>query len=887
MVNVLRCATDFLEKSYDSMNNPIQLWIPPTMPAAGELLPDFSLGHCIGFTKSLAMKAILLACSEAALTDTELQSIQTQLQALFGFRATVRTTGNAKFDRFRALQDKFAEAARPRPDPIQVSTLLMAQAKDEGLVWTECASAMIQEFNGGSSNEAKRLSEMEASLVTIYPTLSKDTQELIDYHWQLYPPQRSAIPYKAVAVDVFFAGAKLKTGVKSDLWQSILQADNRKRHWYIRRKVQMFLFKLQDARRLRKKINLTTGASALRDQKDPESAWGISAIFAHFLPEMQKLVTPTQLETLQVKFARGYLDAELLEKFRVMTPKLQVQNFRFLADVGVKVLASVSQSQNSESEADLQLQKAEFAKATAKVKKEVMQWNSYQEKKDEFQRTGVTIQAEIADKEKDRQRKAVENCQDELYPIREVLELPHGMTFAEASLQKFKDEHRIPDDSMYRVFWMNPTVLGYDAVRGCEIAVASVATAVAEEYTESSVLEATEKIKAFLNVPEHRLIVRECLLAFDQNSIPPQSQRPGFHKFFVAISDLSNKEGQLFSHFAQSSLWKRQMLPIVIKNTVTPVPMLAIKSMVDPRRGFSSSMATSDTSNKPARRKQWIAGYPVPAAFHDALWQGMRAPDNAGAAWIDVFAYDHSLPEALMRRRASPSLPAPQTIYVGIVWADCNSRDCAHKEKGTAVDPRVQNAKIAKWLQSAIRRKLQSLAQEKVISIKDWVPLSPWKDTRDPPVLVEKDFVALFPGAAQNLPLRETFLNDIEDKLKDEDLKKQWMTFVQEHNDAWNKSGKPHVNSGEKRGCEGDSNPSPGKKARVLTPESESPQTLEALTTSEGPICQIDSLDANCTVIFTNKGHIWVHAKKDVELDSKFPLALAYGKFKVNEDRFF
>ena len=155
-----------------------------------------------------------------------------------------------------------------------------------------------------------------------------------------------------------------------------------------------------------------------------------------------------------------------------------------------QVLASVSQSQNSESEADLQLQKAEFAKATAKVKKEVMQWNSYQEKKDEFQRTGVTIQAEIADKEKDRQRKAVENCQDELYPIREVLELPHGMTFAEASLQKFKDEHRIPDDSMYRVFWMNPTVLGYDAVRGCEIAVASVATAVAEDPHKSIIIVA-------------------------------------------------------------------------------------------------------------------------------------------------------------------------------------------------------------------------------------------------------------------------------------------------------------------------------------------------------------------------------------------------------------
>ena len=152
------------------------------------------------------MKAILLAVEHCKLEVAELQQILPQLQALYCFRATIHTTGSKKLDRFRTLPDKFAEAARPRPDPIQVSTLLMMQAKDEGLLRADCAAGMIQEFNGGSLNDAKKLSDLEASLVAIYPVLDKDTQELIDYHWQLFAPNRSAIPYKVLAVGPFFQG---------------------------------------------------------------------------------------------------------------------------------------------------------------------------------------------------------------------------------------------------------------------------------------------------------------------------------------------------------------------------------------------------------------------------------------------------------------------------------------------------------------------------------------------------------------------------------------------------------------------------------------------------------------------------------------------------------
>ena len=115
------------------------------------------------------------------------------------------------------------------------------------------------------------------------------------------------------------------------------------------------------------------------------------------------------------------------------------------------------------------------------------------------------------------------------------------------------------------------------------------------------------------------------------------------------------------------------MLPIVVRGIVTPVSMLPIKNMVDPRRGFSGSAMTSDKSSKPARRKQWIGGFNIPAAFHDALWHGMKVPENAAVMWLDLFAYDHSVPEALMRRAFGP-VASPRPLYVGIVWAASNTR---------------------------------------------------------------------------------------------------------------------------------------------------------------------------------------------------------------------
>ena len=176
------------------------------------------------------------------------------------------------------------------------------------------------------------------------------------------------------------------------------------------------------------------------------------------------------------------------------------------------------------------------------------------------------------------------------------------------------------------------------------------------EYNEAAIAEATKQISDTLHEPECRLIVREVVLIFDQGTIQQQSRRPAMHKFFMAVSDQMHAD-KVLSHFTQSQLWVRQLA--VGKDKV---PMQPIKNMVDPRRNFAAAGGSTDIS-KQARRKQWLSGWPVVAAFHDALWPGMPVTQRSVAAWIDVFAFDHSLPEALMRRADTSG--TPHQLYVG------------------------------------------------------------------------------------------------------------------------------------------------------------------------------------------------------------------------------
>jgi hypothetical protein len=300
--------------------------------------------------------------------------------------------------------------------------------------------------------------------------------------------------------------------------------------------------------------------------------------------------------------------------------------------------------------------------------------------------------------------------------------------------------------------------------------------------------------------------------------------------------------------------------------------------MIDARRDFTTAGANQGLS-RPAIRKQWVAGWQVAAAFHDSLWHGTGVPNTGTAAWIDLFAYDHSLAKCLMRRAMDKAYP--QQLYIGTVFAEMGSRGAGTAAPGGCLQA-IDCQRVGRWLQTQVRRKLQTLASEGAVQVPNWKSLPEFRDQRSAPQMKETDYSILYPAAAKNLPIRQAVMEMMETKLQSPEAKSKWLELVKEHNETWNPSGQAWEN---KRKSDANSGAGPAKKPKVVEPVAGQPQTPDELGKTFGPYLKINYSTGVDIFIFSKTGGIWAQATDDATItDLTKPLALVFGQFKVGSD---
>ena len=670
------------------------------------------------------------------------------------------------------------------------------------------------------------------------------------------------------------------------LWKTIFSPNEHKRHWWIARRVRFFLHKLSEAKRLRKKVNLISGIQQLRDPRPDHEAWEMSCVYSHFRPMFEKLLTQDQLGAVDQKFIRGYLDAEFNEKCKVQSPGLTAADFRFLSEFNVA--AAILGPAVDEQKANEALQKAEVQKAVARLQKEEGKFQDFVEKLETFNKLGLGLRAELVEKQKENQRQTVAAHQESVYPVRDLSEVGHGTTFYEASFHRFLSEQEsIRSDSGHqlKVYWLNSSTLGYDAVKNSVLAVKEYSGLMASkpkdsclilacptvgpfgnEYVEDEISAVHAKLLEVMRMPEHRLVVREVTVMFDFSSFPQQSSRPAVHKFYMAVSDLRDTDGEYVSVFAKSPVWKRQLIPAMKDVAVLMNP---VKGFVDPRRDFSTAAGSFDLS-RPSRRKQWLSGWSLASAWLQGLLVGMGFDKSTPCTVIDSFAYDHSMAEAIMRLSSNSKLPS--FLYVGLVWAEANTREAG------GADKRADALKVATWLSVAIKRRIQACATEGILVVPGWEPVSSWHETRVIPTLASTDFTCCFPSASNELPLRATFLKTMEEKLSIPEVQEEWQNVIKAHNAKFNKAGVPYSGEGSgpnaaaTEGSEGNT----GQKRKLDSVE-EPPQGNKLLKLEH---------HGKGNAIFDVDGNVWFQAKDDADaaLDHDGPpIALIYGNFKIQQ----
>eukprot|EP00435_Cladocopium_sp_Y103_P028336 s249_g7.t1 len=267
----------------------------------------------------------------------------------------------------------------------------------------------------------------------------------------------------------------VKPRLESDLWKAILATDNDKRHMWITRKVRYFVHRLAEAKRLRKKINLTSGAYGFRDPREYSDTWQMCAVYVHFRLKFQKMLTEEQMEACDLKFARGYLDVEMMEKIKIQSPGLsahfppkfqKMPTEEQMEDCDLKFACGYLDVERMEkikiqspglSATDFRFL-SEFGvaetllgpQAVAKLQKEEKLFKEYKENVDNFQKVGLGIRAELVERQREAQRTAITAMQESKYPVRDLAECNHGTTFYEASIHRYAAEQGLTENKFLK-----------------------------------------------------------------------------------------------------------------------------------------------------------------------------------------------------------------------------------------------------------------------------------------------------------------------------------------------------------------------------------------------------------------------------------------------------
>ena len=638
-----------------------------------------------------------------------------------------------------------------------------------------------------------------------------------------------------------------------------------------------------------------SGAHQYRDPRDSESTWMITSIFTHFRSTWKTMLSDPDFLDLHEKFYSGMLDTELHEKSKVMAKDLQANQFRFLGDYGCHLTVN---TQDAGSE--LELQKAELTRFNCKLAKEQGLFVSFRKQLDAWEEAGLAQQAEEKDRLRKQQRACIEKKQDHQYPVMDLPNMQAAVTFTEATLKKFiLEEEKTSCGAPLRLFWMNSSTLGYDALSQVKVAIKELASIVASEpsgtaillalpsvgpwgneYVESEISEVGKKIGFEARQPHLRLQVREISMHFQESTIPIQSKRAGYHRFLFCVSDQVDGQGNPLSLVTKSMLWKRQ--------TVANIPMQNHRQFVDPRRNFQlsgSSLTGGNDLSKPARKKQHLAGYPVFAGFLDSILAGLGKDSTAVMLIHDVFAYDVSVAEAVMRKTVLNASGGgiPTLLYVGTCWSDCNSREPQRTPDSQA----QQNLSLCNWLRTAVRRKLHELATEGTVKIQDWVKVPASNETRVMPKLDESQFGVTMPTAGKSLAVRQTALDTMKNKITDAELLQDFTDAITAHNKVFNPKGVAYVAGGQAA----DESNKRAAEAAVVQESDSKRRKVDASASSLDEIRKnnkqqlVEIPHPQGAVYVTADGQLFFQAKENVQLlPSGPPVCLVFGKFHLNDE---
>lgn len=547
------CITNFLERPYSSATDPLDVLMPRGI-AVGAPIPDFSVRHSIGFAKSLTCRLLLFSVVDMRWSDHDIRLFLPELQALFAVKAVYAPGMNSRDQLQKSIGGKFMVAERTRPDIVQITHSLRERALDEGLDWTQALPKLIGEFQDDTMAAGRKFSDLEISALNVVPVLTEETLEKLDYHWQLYPMEKSGMPLGYVAHESLREGTKIPASRVLDpepaaLWTSILKPSLQKREATVFRRIGKFVHAIKEAARLKRKVNLRFNADAMRCKFSHEDAYEVSALFTHWSPSWQAMLTPDAWSKAVIKFKRGGLDTELVEKCNSKVLHT-AKDFRFLQALGCQlakaVVVDTRTLEMQQAEATQAREAAVLTEITLMVTGEQNKWKNYQEATRRFKCESEAQRSAFKDEQSKRNAAIVAKEIETRFPCREVEDSGHLQTFYQSSIEAYAMSKDVDHEGMFQVWVINLMVPGfhfnYSALiaitkacdvmallpeRTCAIILLPNTGTYGGTYDKQSMRKSEIDIEGLLEDPDLGILYTRLTISWDESTLPVQSGRPG------------------------------------------------------------------------------------------------------------------------------------------------------------------------------------------------------------------------------------------------------------------------------------------------------------------------------------------------------------------------
>ena len=200
LVDIMDTVDNFLKKPYNSKNEPLQVLFGPRSRVRARV-PDWSI--------------ILEGVSELNLDHAALLTIVPKTKALFHMRCTYEPAATEEEQFEKALAGKNKVSMRPRPCPLTMAVKWEKVIVKQGLHFASVIDDKLNKFNM-DKNEGFGILDHEIAFIKAYPHQSKEYKNLLEWHWQNFELNESAVPPRRFAFPDLSPDTKVKRCEKTN-----------------------------------------------------------------------------------------------------------------------------------------------------------------------------------------------------------------------------------------------------------------------------------------------------------------------------------------------------------------------------------------------------------------------------------------------------------------------------------------------------------------------------------------------------------------------------------------------------------------------------------------------------------------------------------------------